>query len=109
MRCGKSTVADPSQIQNVQAKWTAEKHAFAELQLLRESIDMDSDNTVDRNELQMAFQKNDKLGALIVQATLNLKQAATEQFKHTTVEEKAKARLRDVFYEQGRACNQTLH
>jgi len=70
----------------------------------------------------MAFQKNDKLGALIVESKLNphsvvleqfdtnrddrvnreefgshLRQVATEQIENTAVEETAKARLREVF------------
>jgi len=104
--------------------------AIAQLKLLFQSIDMDSNRTVGWNELQMALQKNDKLGALITEAKLNpdvlilqkfdtnkdgrvaweefeshLKKAAIEQVENTgcavtaeaTVEEKAKARLKEIF------------
>jgi len=66
---GKSTAADPTE--TVKPKGTAEEQAVAQLKLMFEAIDMDSDKTVDRNELQMALQKNDKLGALIAEANLN--------------------------------------
>jgi len=130
MGCGNSTATAPIQAQAIQPKGTVEEQAVAQLKLLFESIDTDSDRTVDKNELQMAFQKNDQLGALIAEAGLNpdslvleqldmnkdgrvsweefeshLKKPATEQVATTghvvaaeaTVEEKAKARLREVF------------
>lgn len=118
MGCGNSTATAPIQTQAIQPKGTVEEQAVAQLKLLFESIDIDSDRTVDKNELQMAFQKNDQFGALIAEAGLNpdslvlehldmnkdgrvsweefeahLKKPAVE----ATVEEKAKARLREVF------------
>jgi len=67
--------ADPNHTRNIQPKYTVEEHAVAQFSLPCESIDMDSDNTVDRDEFQMVFQKNDKLRALITEAKFNLKQA----------------------------------
>jgi len=74
---------------------------------------MDSDKTVDRNELQMASQKKGTLGALIAEAKLNpdsvvfgqldtnkdgrVNWEETEQVENRTVEEKAEARLREIF------------
>merc|ERR1711983_110643 len=58
---------------------TPEEQAVAQLKLVFENIDMGSDKAVDRNELQMALQKNDKLRALIVEAKLNLDSTILEQ------------------------------
>ena len=66
MGCVESTAAVPKM-----TKGTAETQAVAQLKLLFEKMDMDSDQTLDRSELQMALQKNHKLGALIAQAKLN--------------------------------------
>jgi len=118
---GKSTVADPKQTQAIQPKGAVEGQAVAQLKLLFESTDMDSDKTVDRKELHMAFQKNNKLGPVIVEEKFrpdsivleqlytnkddrvnqeefgsHLRQVTTEQVENTTVEEKAEARLREV-------------
>lgn len=78
MGCTQSSqriAADPSQtskdstLQPAQAlELTVEEKAVAQLKFLFESIDMDSDKTVDRNEFQAALQQNDKIGALIAEA-----------------------------------------
>jgi len=100
-----STVSDPRQ---ADPRLTAEEKAIAQLKFLFESIDMDSDKTVNRKEIHAALQKNDQLRALVGEAKLNpdahvlwqldtnkdgrvsweefeshLKQAATEQVENT--------------------------
>jgi len=128
MGCGKSTAADPRQ--TFDSKATVEEKAVAQLRILFESIDLDSDKTVDRTELRTAFQKNDQLRSLMAEAKLNpdslvleqldtnkdgrvsweefeshLKKPAAEQVAKTgcvaaaeaAVEEKAEARLREIF------------
>jgi len=73
MGCGKSTAVVPKLL-------TAEEKAVAQLKFLFESIDMDSDKTVDRKELQAALQKNAQLQALIAEANLNPDSAVLQQF-----------------------------
>jgi len=50
---------------------TAEEKAVAQLKFLFDSIDLDSDKTVDRKELQAALRKNDQLRALLSEAKFN--------------------------------------
>jgi len=128
MGCGNSTAGTPAVV--IKPKGTPEQQAIAQLKVLFESIDADSNKTLSWNELQMALQKNDKLGALMTEAQINpdtylrqkldtnkdgrvtweefesqLRTAAIKQVKSTgcvlaaeaTVEEKAKARLKELF------------
>lgn len=128
MGCGNSTAGTPAAV--IKPKGTPEEQAIAQLKVLFESIDADSNKTLSWNELQMALQKNDKLGALMTEAQINpdtylrqkldtnkdgrvtweefesqLRTTATKQVKSTgcvlaaeaTVEEKAKARLKELF------------
>jgi len=128
MGCGNSTAGAPAVV--IKPKGTPEQQAIAQLKVLFESIDADSNKTLSWNELQMALQKNDKLGALMTEAQINpdtylrqkldtnkdgrvtweefesqLRTAAIKQVKSTgcvlaaeaTVEEKAKARLKELF------------
>jgi len=128
MGCGNSTAGTPAVV--IKPKGTPEQQAIAQLKVLFESIDADSNKTLSWNELQMALQKNDKLGALMTEAQMNpdtylrqkldtnkdgrvtweefesqLRTAAIKQVKSTgcvlaaeaTVEEKAKARLKELF------------
>jgi len=126
MGCVNSSAAAPT----IKAKGTPEEQAIAQLKVLFESIDADSNKTLSWNELQMALQKNDKLGALMTEAQINpdaylrqkfdtnkdgrvtweefesqLRKAAVKQVENrgcvlaaeATVEEKAKARLKELF------------
>jgi len=127
MGCGSSHVVAPS---TIKPQGTPEEQAVAQLKLLFESIDVDSNKTLGWNELQMALQKNGRLGALMTEAKINpdsfilqkldtnkdgrvtweefeshLKTAAIKQVETTgcvpaaeaSVEEKANARLKEVF------------
>jgi len=126
---GNSTAGTPA-VPTIKPKGTPEEQAIAQLKVLFESIDADSNKTLSWNELQMALQKNDKLGALMTEAQINpdaylrqkfdtnkdgrvtweefesqLRKAAVKQVENrgcvlaaeATVEEKAKARLKELF------------
>jgi len=128
MGCGNSTAGTPAAV--IKPKGTPEEQAIAQLKVLFESIDADSNKTLSWNELQMALQKNNKLGALMTEAQINpdtylrqkldtnkdgrvtweefesqLRTAAIKQVENkgcvlaaeATVEEKAKARLKELF------------
>jgi len=79
MGCANSTAAAPTPIQTIQPKGTVEEQAVAQLKLLFESIDVDSNRSVKRTELQTALQKNDQLGTLIAEAKLNPDSLVLEQ------------------------------
>jgi len=65
MGCGNSHAAAPK------PEGTPEEQAIAQLKVLFESIDMDSNKRLSRNELQMALQKNDKVRALLTEAKIS--------------------------------------
>jgi len=64
MGCISSTRAGPQRA-------TAEEKAVAQLKVLFESIDVDTDKTVNKQELETALKQNEKLRSLIFAATFN--------------------------------------